>query len=665
MNRDTATVCRNCGKPLVEMLRGRYRPIKLIGRGGFGRTYLAHDSDRLNAPCVIKQFAPQTQGTKSFEKAVDLFNQEAIRLHDLGEHSQIPTLLAYFEQDHYLYLIQQFIDGKTLIQEMLEHGPLDEFGIRDLLHDMLPVLDFIHRHNVIHRDITPTNLIRRDTDRRLFLIDFGVAKSFGATLTTGPGTRIGTEGYAPIEQLRGGQAYPSSDLYSLGATCLHLLTGRKPENLFDPLQGRWLWRETLAKQGRQVSDELARVLERLVLDTVGDRFQTAQDAIAVLNRLPTFQGSVPGWERQYTTETLLSNSGLLPERVAVSVVEPVVEVDMPPTSLPAPGSGPLPAVESVSPSPPVTPALPALTPPDTAIAREAEWQCVRTLTGHQSWVTTVAFHPRTAVLVSGSWDDSIKLWNLQTGDVLNTLHGHPRGVNEVRISPKGQILVSCGDDDTIKVWNLMAGRLIHTLEGHVRDVTSVAIGAKDWLLASGSKDKTIKLWKLDQGTPIRTLIGSPNAVRAVALSPDETALFSGGLDHKVRLWDLQTGEMVRFFSGHVSPVNDVAVSRDGRFIVSASKDKTLIVWSVGTGAIIHILKGHTQDVNSVAIAPDNRTIISGSSDRTIKVWDARTGKLLHTLVGHGHMVNAIAIHHTGRLIASASADKSIRVWKWG
>jgi len=669
LNRDTVQTCRSCGKPLVKMLRGRYQPQKMIGRGGFGRTYLALDSDRLNAPCVIKQFAPQTKGTKAFNKAVELFNQEAVRLHDLGEHVQIPALLAYFEQDHFLYLVQQFIDGKTLIQEVLEEGPMDENSVRHLLLDILPVLDFIHRHNVIHRDITPTNLIRRDTDRRLFLIDFGVAKHFGEALSESPGTRIGTEGYAPIEQLRGGQAYPCSDLYSLGATCLHLLTGRKPENLYDHMAGKWRWQETLAQQSRSISPELAAVLDRLVLDAVGDRFPTAQAVLQTLDSLPTFRGNVPGWVRQHPQGSLITTAS---EAVATQVntqVETEVPRTTPPPEPPVPVSvavqPPPPPLPMPEPSPAIVAMSSAATVSNGQLAEPADWQCVRVLTGHQSWVTAVAFNPRSATLVSGSLDDTIKVWDLQTGAEINTLQGHPRGVNDLRISTKGQVLVSCGDDGTVKVWNLTAGRLIHTLEGHARDVTSVTIGHQGWILASGSKDKTIKLWKLDKGTAIRTLLGSPAAVRAVAMMPDESTLFSGGLDNKIRLWDLKTGEMVRFFSGHVSPINDVAVSGDGLFVVSASKDKTLVVWSVGTGSIIHVLKGHNKEVNSVEIAPDNRTIVSGSSDRTIKVWDARTGELLHTLLGHGHIVNAIAIHRTGRLIASASADKTLRVWRLG
>lgn len=659
------------------MLRGRYQPIKLIGRGGFGRTYLAFDSDRLNAPCVIKQFAPQSRGTKAFDKSVTLFNQEAVRLHELGEHAQIPALLAYFEQEQYLYLVQQYIDGRTLIQEMLDQGPMNELDMHGLLQGILPVLDFIHKRSVIHRDITPSNLIRRETDRRLFVIDFGVAKQFGEVLSPEPGTRIGTEGYAPIEQFRAGQSFPSSDLYSLGATCLHLLTGQKPEKIYDPMTGSWRWRELILKRGITVSDKLGEILDRLVLDRVGDRYQNAQAVLDALKYLPKLQGQVPGWVRQHPTSQLSTTTTALYQEK----FQPTIDLQAPtspPSKPPAPPPSNPPSPKPSNPPPPPGVAMgnsssnawanawtpsPSPPPSPSSSAESMRWQCARVLTGHESWVTAVAFNPRTATLASGSLDDRIKVWNLQTGSLLFTLNGHPRGVNDVAISSKGQVLVSCGDDGTTKVWDLTAGRRLHTLKGHVRDVTSVAIGHKGWILASGSKDKSINLWKLDKGTLIRTLLGSPAAVRAVAMTPDETCLLSGGLDNKVRLWDLKTGQMMRLFAGHVNPVNDVAVSRDGLFAASASKDKTVRVWSIATGSMIHCLSGHTREVNAVAIAPDNRTVVSGSTDRTVCIWDAKTGKQLHTLTGHSHTVTAIAVHRTGRLIASTSADKTIRIWK--
>jgi WD40 repeat protein len=631
----------------VKLLRGRYRPIKLLGRGGFGRTYLSEDWDRLNAPCVIKQFAPQAQGDKAFKKAVQLFNQEAVRLHDLGEHSQIPALLAYFEQDHYLYLVQQFIDGRTLIQEVVQQGPLDEAGVRSLLQDLLPVLDFIHQHNVIHRDITPTNIIRRETDRRIFLIDFGIAKQFGdALLLVEPGTRIGTEGYAPIEQLRGGHAYPCSDLYSLGATCLHLITGCKPERLYDPMDGCWRWREYLSQQDVTFSEELGQVLDRLVKDLVSDRYQTAAEVLEILSQLPTLTGNVPGWVRQHPTGRLSNTDNRLTQPTTdLSFTQSQAEV-----------------VAAVEPIPAPEPEVKQNQPPARIRAAE-NWECIGILKGHKSWVTTIAFNPRTPTLVSGSLDDTIKVWNLQTGNVMFTLQGHRRGVNEVAISAKGQVLVSCGDDNTVQVWNLTAGRQLHTLKGHGRGVTSVAIGNQGWLLASGSKDKTINLWKLDKGTLIRTFRDSQTAIKSVVLSPDEANLIGGGLDNKIRLWSVKTGQLTRTFSGHLSTVNSIAVSQDGLLIVSASKDKTVRLWSVGTGAMIHCLKGHLQEVNSVKIAADNRTIVSGSTDGTAKIWDAKTGDLSGTLSRHANAVTSVALHRSGKIIATASSDKTICVWK--
>ena len=286
INSDSAAVCRGCRRRLVSALRGRYRPLQPIGQGGFGRTYLAEDRDRLNARCVIKQLSPQATGTESTRKATALFTQEAVRLNELGEHPQIPALLAYFEQEGHLYLVQQHIDGVSLAQELNRHGPFDESKIRAVLLDLLPVLQFIHTRQVIHRDITPTNILRRRLDNRLILIDFGVAKQLRIQSGHQPGTQIGTEGYSPIEQLRGGQAYPASDLYSLGATCLHLLTATKPEQLFNPLTGEWLWPAYLARHNRRLTPQLTAILHKLMQDLVRDRYQSAEAVWQDLCHMP-------------------------------------------------------------------------------------------------------------------------------------------------------------------------------------------------------------------------------------------------------------------------------------------------------------------------------------------------------------------------------------------
>ncbi|TVQ07535.1 MAG: hypothetical protein EA368_14015 [Leptolyngbya sp. DLM2.Bin27] len=683
-----ASVCPTCGSPLEKRLRGRYRPLKLIGRGGFGRTYFALDVDRLNSRCVIKQFAPQTQGTKAFLKAVQLFEQEAMRLHELGEHPQIPTLQAYFEQNKYLYLVQQMIQGRNLSQEIAAQAAYSEGSIRQLLEDLLPVLRFIHDHGVIHRDITPSNIIRRKADQKPVLIDFGVAKQFSEAIRYEQGTRIGTEGYAPIEQLRSGQAYPSSDLYSLGATCLHLLTGRKPEDLYSPLEGRWLWQDYLSKQGRTIHPGLAEVLNCMTKDLVSERYQTVQDVIDDLQRLPKLEGVVPGWISNQSDQSLfvgLAQPPLSGPGKKVGITMPTTALPMVDEPLPPPQEGLVSGADSAISGPQVSGAQVSgsqVSGSQVSGARvsgamlsgakvsgaqvfgsEPGWQPVQTLTGHQSWVTAVAFNAQQPVLVSGSLDDTLRIWNWHTGELLHSLKGHTRGVNDVAIDLRGQFCISCGDDATVKVWQLGDGTLRHTLKGHFKDVTAIALGSSN-LLASASEDGTLKLWNLLQGSLIKTLTGSAGMLKAVALAETQQRLVSGGLDNTVRLWDLQAGTALKVLSGHTNTVNQVAISGDGRLIASASKDRTVRLWDLAAGTLLHTLQGHTQEVNTVAFFPDSRQLVSGSSDGTLRLWSPDSGKLKETIQAHVNPVHQVAVQAGGKIVASASADKTIKLWQW-
>jgi serine/threonine protein kinase len=290
-NPDGTMFCSNCGVGLV-VLRNRYRPIKSLGAGGFGKTYLAEDIDKLNQKCVIKQFAPQVQGTGALQKATELFEQEARQLEQLGEHPQIPTLLAYFEQDNRLYLVQQFIDGQNLLDELQQQGIFNEQKIKELLLDLLDILKTVHQYKVIHRDIKPENIIRR-SDGKLVLIDFGASKQLTATVMTQVGTTIGSFGYAPLEQMQGGEAYPASDLYSVGATCFHLLSGIHPWQLWQRQGYGWVanWRQHLQQP---VSQELGRILDKLMHEEHQQRYHSAEEVLQDLNPpLPSLRPNKP------------------------------------------------------------------------------------------------------------------------------------------------------------------------------------------------------------------------------------------------------------------------------------------------------------------------------------------------------------------------------------
>lgn len=266
-NPDRTDICQSCQTNLL--LGDRYIAIKLIGRGNFGRTFLAMDCHQKNNPrCVVKQFFPQYLGT---QKAVALFHQEALRLKELGQHEQIPELIEALEQEGWLYFAQAWIEGENLAQELAQIGSFSEIQIRQLLLNLLPVLQFVHEQQVIHRDIKPENIIRRASDRQLYLVDFGAAKLATGTALLRTGTIIGSAAYVAPEQLMG-KAVFASDLYSLGVTCIHLLTQTEPFDCYSIAQGTWVWRDYLSSS---ISQSLGTVLDKLLEGGTSRRYPSA------------------------------------------------------------------------------------------------------------------------------------------------------------------------------------------------------------------------------------------------------------------------------------------------------------------------------------------------------------------------------------------------------
>ncbi|MCU0543340.1 MAG: serine/threonine-protein kinase [Oscillatoriaceae cyanobacterium Prado104] len=274
-NSSTAQFCLNCGSNLL--LRQRYRPIELIGKGGFGKTFLAIDEDIPSHPrCAVKQFTFHDRDPELCSKALDLFRQEAVRLDELGKHPQIPNLLGCFEQEDRIYLVQEFIDGLTLKQE-LECSTYNEDRIWQLLQDLLSVLQFIHDRRVIHRDIKPENIVRRQSDNKPVLIDFGIAKLLTDSAILRPATLIGSQDYLAPELMRG-KVFPASDLYSLGVTCVRLLTQVPPLDMYDFNREQWWWRNYLPK-GTSISLELGKILDKLLQPHLSQRYSFAAEVL--------------------------------------------------------------------------------------------------------------------------------------------------------------------------------------------------------------------------------------------------------------------------------------------------------------------------------------------------------------------------------------------------
>ncbi len=299
------------------------------------------------------------------------------------------------------------------------------------------------------------------------------------------------------------------------------------------------------------------------------------------------------------------------------------------------------------------PLRPALDPPGTGL--------LRTLAGHSESVNGVALSVDGRRAVSASDDQTLKVWDLETGAELHTLAGHSWVVEGVALSTDGRWAVSASWDATLKVWDLETGAELRTLVGHSYWVNGVALSADGRRAVSASNDKTLKVWDLETGTELRTLAGHSDVVNGVALSADGRRAVSASDDKTLKLWDLETGTELRTLAGH-SPINGVALSADGRRAVSASWDKTLKVWDLETGAEVSTLAGHSGGVNGVALSADGTRAVSASHDNTLKVWSLETGAELRTLAGHSRTVNAVALSADGRWAVSASDDNTLRVW---
>jgi serine/threonine-protein kinase len=284
--------CTTCGMPLL--LDGRYVPLKLLGRGGFGAAFLARDR-RIPGmrQCVVKQFQPAGNLTSTqLRQAQQLFEREADVLAQIGnQNEQIPDLFAYFEitvkswqaeqQEQFFYLVQEYIDGQNLEEQLAQRGKFTEEEALQVLREILKVLKFVHNEGIIHRDIKPSNIMR-DRVGKLYLLDFGAVKLVTNALSgfAGSSTGIYSMGFAPPEQMSGGQVYPSTDLYALAVTILTLLTKKEATQLFDGYSNQWKWRSLVS-----INSSVADILDRMLLPAANQRFQSAQEVLSALDSL--------------------------------------------------------------------------------------------------------------------------------------------------------------------------------------------------------------------------------------------------------------------------------------------------------------------------------------------------------------------------------------------
>jgi len=285
----------------------------------------------------------------------------------------------------------------------------------------------------------------------------------------------------------------------------------------------------------------------------------------------------------------------------------------------------------------------------------------RTLTGHSHKVHNISISSDGQILASGSWDGTVKLWNINDGSLIFTLPSQPAEVLAMALSPDGQIIAtSIGLENTIKLWDANNGNLLNTLT-HTSYIRGLAFSPNGQILASGSNDHTIKLWNVSNGTYIRTLVGHSSGVDAVSFSQDGQYIASGSTDYTSKIWNVSSGSLITTLVGHSVWVNSVAFSPDGEMLVSGSYDDTAKLWDIASSNLLHTYTGHSGNVYGVAFSPDKFTIASCSGDGKIKLWRI-DGNILTTLSGHNDEIFSVAFTPNNKILASGSFDYTIKLW---
>ncbi len=291
------------------------------------------------------------------------------------------------------------------------------------------------------------------------------------------------------------------------------------------------------------------------------------------------------------------------------------------------------------------------------------------LRGHKENVNAVSYSPDGARLASVSDDDTIRIWDAETGLELQVLRGHEEGVESVSFSPDGTRLASGSLDGTIRIWGAENGVELQVLRGHeeiakgfVGSVDTVSYSPDGMRLASGSSDNTIRIWDAETGVELQVLRGHSATVETISFSLDGTRLASGSRDDTIRIWDVESGMELQVLRGHEAVVESVSYSPDGARLASGSSDGTIWIWDVKGGVESQVLRGHEHGVTSVSYSPDGTRLASGSWDNTIRIWDTDDGVESQILRGHEHGVTSVSYSPDGTDLVSGSRDNTIRLW---
>lgn len=641
-NLDTNESCQSCDWKLL--LKDRYQVKEVFARSATSRTLLAIDVDKPSQPyCIIKQVF-HVKGDMATEKLGknDLAGKITL-LDSLSKHPRLPDLLAAFTHKNHQYIIHEYIDGPNLVEETKEKGVCSEIEIWQILKELLPVIQTIHDRNLIHSDIKPENIIKRSQGGiikgQFALVDLGSVR----VKKDGKNHQFmtGTAEYSAPEQIQN-EPRTNSDIYSLGVTCLYLLTKVSPFDLYETETDTWVWRHYLKQP---VSNYLGRILDKMIARDPDQRYQSVASVLKDIKYKPT---ATEMWlQKPKNAMTAWAGSVL-------ALLGIILGTELPGymTARSYHPDNTIPAQQWLDPQVNISPSL--------ALKQSLELNA--------GSVLSMALSPNGETIAIGTTDGTINIFNRVTGSTLQTFSAHFGPVATVAISPDGQYIASGGEDGNIKIWDSNTGFLKNSFMVRDGSIFLIAFSPDGNTIATISTDKTIKLWDVNTGSQTAILIGHTDDIQSIAFSPDGQTLASGSSDGVIKLWNWRSGQAIGTLWGHSEPVFAITISPDGETLASGSLDSTIKLWDISkdqTGNPVSQLKrtlqGHNDKIFSLAFNPNSETLASADFSGSIIIWNLNNSTPISMLKGHNSWVK-LSFDSEGQNLVSGSGDDIINVW---
>jgi WD40 repeat protein len=651
------------------LLQERYLVLRPIGRGGMGTVYEAIDQ-RLHATVALKE----TLLTDKVSRRA--FRREAQLLARL-RHPALPKVIDHFDEGEGQFLVMEFIPGDDLAALMEKRG--GKFPVSAVTpwvlrwaDQLLDALDYLHNQAppVIHRDIKPQNL-KLSARGDIILLDFGLAKGgmTDATVTARGDKVLGfTPNYAPLEQIRGGEPDVRSDIYSLGATLYHLLTGAKPPDALtriaallndqkDPLH-------PANERNEHVPTMVAAVIDKALAANQRDRFASAADMRRALYHAHAQGQRQRDWgprtaKLAQSTERMDTGSG--------NTSNPSGDTSQPPP----PPTGPANTFAGQNDSDSditrrditTTSRLSSITqvsvrdpnaPPVGTLLETIPTGCA---------VLCMALSPDERLVATGGEDHLINLWDVESTELERMLKGHTRGVSSLAFNPQGNLLASVSEDKTMRLWRVSDGSLLFVSPEQADALETVAFSPDGSWLAVGGWNGAVLLYGVDNEQLAEPIELPTGFVHSVSFSPNSELLAAGCYDTTIRLWRVQDRRPVHTLSEDKNFVLTTTFSPNGKRLASGGGSRDVKIWRLADGRLLDTLNGHTNFVRTLAFSPNSKILASGSEDKTVRLWRVNDGSAIAELDGHGDGVTSVVFTQDGQIVVTASRDSKVRFWQ--